>query len=128
MLCYYSGQLETHSTLLTNAIDAFFTCIENNEPPKVFISNSKFVIVTAHKLVYISDALHRSLVNSEVRNKVMHCANHVCECLKVSVQATKTAALQYPSVPAVQEMVDRVVDVSHAAHELKLVITQASAL
>ena len=128
VLCYYSGQLETHSTLLTNAIDAFFTCIENNEPPKVFISNSKFVIVTAHKLVYISDALHRSLVNSEVRNKVMHCANHVCECLKVSVQATKTAALQYPSVPAVQEMVDRVVDVSHAAHELKLVITQASAL
>ncbi|KAK7492245.1 hypothetical protein BaRGS_00016542 [Batillaria attramentaria] len=128
VLVYYSGQLETHSTLLTNAIDAFFTCIENNEPPKVFISNSKFVIITAHKLVYISDALHRSLMNCEVRNKVMHCANHVCECLKVSVQATKMAALQYPSVPAVQEMVDRVVDVSHAAHELKLVITQASAL
>ena len=128
VLCYYSGQLETHSTLLTNAIDAFFACIENNEPPKVFISNSKFVIITAHKLVYISDALHRSLINCEVRNKVMHCANHVCDCLKVSVQATKTAALQYPSVPAVQEMVDRVVDVSHAAHELKLVITQASAL
>lgn len=128
VLVYYSGQLETHATLLTNAIDAFFTCIENNEPPKVFISNSKFVIVTAHKLVYISDALHRSLANCEVRNKVMHCANHMCECLKISVQATKVAALQYPSVPAVQEMVDRVVDVSHAAHELKLVITQASAL
>ncbi|XP_076449839.1 enhancer of filamentation 1-like isoform X2 [Babylonia areolata] len=128
VLCYYSGQLETHSTLLTNAIDAFFACIESGEPPKVFISNSKFVIVTAHKLVYISDALHRSLMNGEVRNKVMQCANHVCQCLKVSVQATKTAALQYPSVPAVQEMVDRVVDVSHAAHELKLVISQASAL
>ncbi|KAL8564236.1 hypothetical protein ACOMHN_017504 [Nucella lapillus] len=128
VLCYYSGQLETHSTLLTNAIDAFFTCIENGEPPKVFISNSKFVIVTAHKLVYISDALHRSLRSVEVRDRVMQCASHVCECLKVSVQATKTAALQYPSVPAVQDMVDRVVDVSHAAHELKLVITQASAL
>ncbi|KAK7114727.1 breast cancer anti-estrogen resistance protein 1-like isoform X2 [Littorina saxatilis] len=128
VLYYYSGQLETNATLLTNAIDAFFNCIENNEPPKVFISNSKFVIVTAHKLVYISDALHRSLMNCEVRNKVMLCANHVCECLKVSVAATKTAALQWPSVPAVQEMVDRVVDVSHAAHELKLVITQASAL
>lgn len=128
VLCYYSGQLETHSTLLTNAIDAFFNCIESNEPPKVFISNSKFVIVTAHKLVYISDALHRSLINCEVRNKVISCANHVCECLKVSVQATKVAALQWPSLPAVQDMVDRVVDVSHAAHELKLVITQASSL
>ncbi|XP_076469790.1 enhancer of filamentation 1-like isoform X2 [Babylonia areolata] len=128
VLVYYSGQLETHSTLLNNAIDAFFACIESGEPPKVFISNSKFVIVTAHKLVYISDALHRNLTNGAVRSKVMQCANHVCQCLKVSVQATKTAALQFPSVPAVQEMVDRVVDVSHAAHELKLVITQASAL
>jgi hypothetical protein len=63
-----------------------------------------------------------------VRNKVLSCANHVCECLKVSVQATKVAALQWPSLPAVQEMVDKVVDVSHAAHELKLVINQASAL
>ncbi|KAL8618056.1 hypothetical protein ACOMHN_044626 [Nucella lapillus] len=128
VLVYYSGQLETHSTLLNNAIDAFFACIENSEPPKVFISNSKFVIVTAHKLVYISDALHRNLSHSAVRHKVMQCANHVCECVKVSVQATKTAALQFPSVPAVQDMVDRVVDVSHAAHELKLVITQAAAL
>lgn len=128
VLCYYSGQLETHSTLLTNAVDAFFSCIECGQGPKVFISNSKFVVVSAHKLVYIGDTLHRNLINVDVRNKIMHCANHLCDILKLTVSTTKTAALQYPSVPAVQEMVDRVVDVSHAAYELKLVIGQASAL
>lgn len=128
VLCYYSGQLDTHSTLLTNAVDAFFSCIECGQGPKVFISNSKFVVVSAHKLVYIGDTLHRNLINIDVRNKIMHCANHLCDILKLTVSATKTAALQYPSVPAVQEMVDRVVDVSHAAYELKLVIGQASSL
>lgn len=128
VLCYYSGQLETHSSLLTNAVDAFFSCIECGQGPKVFISNSKFVVVSAHKLVYIGDSLHRNLMNIDVKNKIMHCANHLCDILKLTVSATKTAALQYPSVPAVQEMVDRVVDVSHAAYELKLVIGQATSL
>lgn len=128
VLFFYSGQLDTHSTLLTNAIDAFFGCIECGEPPKVFISNSKFVVVSAHKLVYIGDSLCRNISNTEIKNKIMHCANHLCDCLKVAVTATKTAALQYPSVPAVQDMVDRITSVSHAACELKLLITQAASL
>ena len=128
VLVFYSGQMETHSTLLTNAIDAFLNCVEGNEPPNVFVSHSKFVIISAHKLVHIGDTLHRNLMHSVVRNRVMSCANHLCDTLKLSVTATKTAALQYPSIPAVQEMVDRVMDVSHAAHRLKCVISQVVAL
>lgn len=128
VLNFYSGQLDTHTTLLNNAIDAFFNCIECGQGPKIFISHSKFVVVSAHKLVYIGDNLHRNLMHNEVKTKIMHCANHLCDALKLTVKATKTAALQYPSVPVVQEMVDRVVDVSHAAYELKTVIGQASAL
>ena len=128
VLVFYSGQLDTHSTLLTNAIDAFFNCIECGQGPKIFISHSKFVVVSAHKLVYIGDSLHRNLINVDVKNKIMHCANRLCDTLKMTVTATKTAALQYPSVPVVQDMVDRVVDVSHAAYELKTVIGQAAAL
>ncbi|XP_056009283.1 enhancer of filamentation 1-like isoform X3 [Ostrea edulis] len=128
VLNFYSGQLDTHTTLLNNAIDAFFNCIECGQGPKIFISHSKFVVVSAHKLVYIGDNLHRNILHNEVKTKIMHCANHLCEALKLTVKATKTAALQYPSVPVVQEMVDRVVDVSHAAYELKTVIGQASAL
>ncbi|XP_033753750.1 breast cancer anti-estrogen resistance protein 1-like [Pecten maximus] len=128
VLFFYSGQLETHSTLLMNAVDAFFACIEKCQGPKVFISHSKFVVVSAHKLVYIGDSLHKNLINNEIKNKIMHCANNLCNCLKAAVTTTKTAALQYPSVPAVQDMVDRVTDVSHAVYELKHVISQAAAL
>ncbi|XP_021380388.1 enhancer of filamentation 1-like isoform X2 [Mizuhopecten yessoensis] len=128
VLFFYSGQLETHSTLLMNAVDAFFACIEKCQGPKVFISHSKFVVVSAHKLVYIGDSLHKNLINNEIKNKIMHCANNLCNCLKAAVTTTKTAALQYPSVPAVQDMVDRVTDVSHAVYELKHVISQAASL
>lgn len=128
VLAFYAEQLDTHSTLLTNSIDAFFSCIENNEAPKVFISHSKFVVVSAHKLVYIGDSLHRNLKHELVRNKIIQCANILCDNLKLTVTATKTAALQYPSVPAVQEMVDRVVDVSHSARNLKMLVAQAARL
>lgn len=128
VLVFYSGQIETHLSLLSNAIDAFFKCIECGEGPKVFISNSKFVVISAHKLVYIGDSLHRSLINNDVRNQIILCASGLCESLKKTISATKTAALQYPSVPAVQEMVDKVSSVSHASHELKLVISHASSL
>lgn len=128
VLSFYSDQLDTHLTLLTNSIDAFFSCVEKNEAPKVFISHSKFVVVSAHKLVYIGDSLHRNLKHELVRSKIIQCANILCDRLKLTVTATKTAALQYPSVPAVQDMVDRVVDVSHASHNLKLLVTQASKL
>ncbi|KAK3603419.1 hypothetical protein CHS0354_009399 [Potamilus streckersoni] len=128
VLVFYSEQMKTHSTLLNNAVDAFFTCIESNEPPKVFISNSKFVVVSAHKLVYICDSLYKNLAHDEIRNRINDSANHLCDCLKLTVTTTKTAALQYPSVPAMQEMVNSVTGVSHAAHQLKLIILQASSL
>ena len=128
VLLFYTEQMETHSTLLTNSIDAFFSCIESNQGPKVFISNSKFVVVSAHKLVYIGDSLHHTLQNEQVRTRIIQSANDLCDCLKLTVMATKTAALQFPSVPAVQEMVDRVVAVSHAALTLKQLVVQASKL
>lgn len=126
VLVYYSEQINAHSTLLANAIDAFIGVVASKEPPNVFISHSKFVIVSAHKLVHIGDTIHRNLISNSMSVRIMQCANHLCDCLKASVMATKTAALQYPSPPAVQEMVDRVIAVSHAAHDLKLTIGQAA--
>ncbi len=128
LLAFYAGQVNQQASLLLSAIDSFFQAIENNQPPKVFIANSKFVILAAHKMVYIGDTLHRNILTEDIRVKIMTCANYLCDCLKIAVTSTKNAALQYPSVGAVQEMVDRVVDVSHAANELKLVITQAAIL
>jgi hypothetical protein len=128
LLLFYCTQIATHTNVLNGAIDSFLNCIECNQPPKVFVAHSKFVVLNAHKMVYIGDTLHRNIMHTEIRNKIMHSANYLCETLKQTVVATKTAALQHPSVVAVQDMVDRVVDVSHAAHEVKIVITQAASL
>ncbi|XP_076357870.1 breast cancer anti-estrogen resistance protein 1-like isoform X1 [Tachypleus tridentatus] len=123
---FYSAQVEIHMLHLTNAIDAFLTTVKNNQPPKIFIGHSKFVVIGAHKMIYIGDTLHRNASSSELKTRVMQSSDALCESLKTLVASTKRAALQYPSVVAVQEMIDSVVDVSHVAKALQVTITQAA--
>lgn len=125
ILNFYGAQIDTHILFLTNAIDAFLATIENNQPPKVFIGHSKFVVISAHKLVYMGDTVYRNIVNVDIKNKVLQCSSNLCEALKMLINSTKKAALQFPSVAAVQEMVDSIVDVSHLANDLKVAVMQA---
>lgn len=120
---FYASQSEVHLQHLNTAIDAFLLTIENNQPPKVFIAHSKFVILNAHKLVYIGDTVHRNVVNAEVRTRVLNCSNALSDAMKLTVTAAKTAALQFPSVVAVQAMVDSFVAVSNLANNLKQAIS-----
>lgn len=124
ILNFYGAQIDTHILFLTNAIDAFLATIENNQPPKVFIGHSKFVVISAHKLVYMGDTVYRNILNTDVKNQVLQCSSNLCEALKVLISSTKKAALQFPSVAAVQDMVDSIVDVSHLANDLKVAVTQ----
>ncbi|KAK4295605.1 hypothetical protein Pmani_031848 [Petrolisthes manimaculis] len=123
VITFYGNQAELHLQHLNTAIDAFLLTIENNQPPKVFIAHSKFVILNAHKLVYIGDTVHRNVVNAEVRTRVLNCSNALCDAMKNTVTAAKTAALQFPSVSAVQAMVDAFVSVSHLANNLKQAVS-----
>ncbi|XP_064796442.1 breast cancer anti-estrogen resistance protein 1-like isoform X2 [Oncorhynchus masou masou] len=87
-----------------------------NQPPRVFVSRGKSLIVTAHKLVFIGDTLSRLLTSPDLRAKVTTSGGHLCQALKAVVVATKGAAQNYPSVAATQEMVNCVAELSqHAA-------------
>lgn len=119
LLCFYYDQCETHYISLLNAIDALFSCLSSAQPPRIFVAHSKFVILSAHKLVFIGDTLTRQVAAQDVRNKVMNSSNQLCEQLKTIVLATKTAALHYPSTPALQEMVHQVTDLSRNAQLFK---------
>ncbi|KAB1261169.1 Enhancer of filamentation 1 [Camelus dromedarius] len=119
LLCFYYDQCETHYISLLNAIDALFSCVSSAQPPRIFVAHSKFVILSAHKLVFIGDTLTRQVAAQDVRNKVMNSSNQLCEQLKTIVLATKTAALHYPSTPALQEMVHHVTDLSRNAQLFK---------
>ncbi|NWU57568.1 BCAR1 protein, partial [Dromas ardeola] len=97
LLLFYLEQCEANLTTLTNAVDAFFTAVSTNQPPKIFVAHSKFVILSAHKLVFIGDTLSRQAKAQDVQHKVMHYSNLLCEMLKEIVVTTKAAALHYPS-------------------------------
>lgn len=126
VLMFYAAQAVTHHTHLTHAIDAFLQTVEHNQPPKVFLAHDKFVVLSAHKLVNIGDTVHRNVNSVEVKTRVLNCANSLSDALATSVAKTKQAAMQFPSVTAVQEMVDSVVDISHLARDLKLSLLQAA--
>lgn len=128
LLGFYAEQCEQHFVTLLNAVDAFFGCVAVGQPPRIFVAHAKFVILSAHKLVFIGDTLSRQAAAPDVANRVMDSSNVLCEMLKTVVGATKMAALHYPSTGAVQEMVDRVTDLSHRAQQFKAQLLQMAAL
>ncbi|XP_018601948.1 embryonal Fyn-associated substrate-like [Scleropages formosus] len=116
LLSFYSSQSLSHLSCLADSIDALFTSVQGNQPPRIFVSRGKSLIVTAHKLVFIGDTLSRLLTSPDLRAKVTTSGGRLCQALKAVVVATKGAAQNYPSVSATQEMVDRVAELSqHAA-------------
>ncbi|XP_067646575.1 breast cancer anti-estrogen resistance protein 1 isoform X2 [Eurosta solidaginis] len=125
LVCYYAVQISTHMGNLQQAIDSFLETVEKNQPPKFFIAYGKFVVVSAHNLVTIGDIVHRNVSKVELREKILRCTDALSDALKTCVQKSKKAAAQFPSVTAVQEMVDSVVDISHLAADLKIAMLQA---
>lgn len=116
LLSFYSSQSLSHLSCLADAIDSLFSSVQGNQPPRIFVSRGKNLIVTAHKLVFIGDTLARLLSSTDLRAKVTTSSGRLCQALKSVVVATKDAAQNYPSVQATQEMVDRVAELSqHAA-------------
>lgn len=124
LVLFYQEQCEQNVTTVTNAIDAFFTAINTNQPPKIFVAHSKFVILSAHKLVFIGDTMSRQAKSPEVRARVAQSSNTLCEKLKDIVISTKTAALQYPSPGAAREMTERVKELAGCTQQFKMVLGQ----
>ncbi|XP_034734453.1 breast cancer anti-estrogen resistance protein 1 isoform X4 [Etheostoma cragini] len=124
LLLFYQEQCEQNVTTVTNAIDAFFTAVSSNQPPKIFVAHSKFVILSAHKLVFIGDTLSRQAKSPEVRGHVAQSSNALCEKLKDIVISTKTAALQYPSPGAARDMTERVRELAGCTQHFRMVLGQ----
>lgn len=89
---------------LRDAIDMLLDCLRENEAPKDFVTKSKLTVVAAYKLVYVADALSQKIVHNETKSAITSSSNDLTEGIKDLVSATKTAALQYPSVIALDKM------------------------
>ncbi|XP_072363688.1 embryonal Fyn-associated substrate-like [Scyliorhinus torazame] len=121
LVAFYAQQCNGHLSTLLGAIDALFSCLRSSQPPRAIVSHARHVLISAHKLVFIGDALSRQARAAGVRAQVGHSSALLCQALKRTVHATKGAALRYPEMPAVQEMVDKVTELSqHALRFTKL--------
>ena len=96
---------------LKESVDVFVDCIRDNEPPKDFVTKSKLTVVAAYKLVYVADALMQKILHNETKAAILASSNKLTDSIKSLVSDTKTAALQFPSVIALDKM-------SASLHEL----------
>lgn len=79
----------------------------------------KFIILIAHQLVVISDTLCQNVQESTEKSHVKQCSKALFEGISSVVQTSKRAAQLFPSVTAVEKMVDAIIEVSHIVNDLK---------
>lgn len=124
LIQYYVFEVVQNIENLTQAVDAFLLTVEHNQPPKFFLAYGKIVILYAHNLVNIGDILHRNVTLRAVKNKLLFCTDTLSDSLKACAIKIKKAAQNFPSVNAVQDMVDSIVAISHLSNNLKIYLLQ----
>lgn len=118
LLARYSQQMEMLLPGLREAIEGFIDSIKNGDPPRDFVSKSKFAIVAAYKLVYIADALSQKLGHNDTKRLIVASNGQLTDTIKSIVSDTKTAALQYPNALAIEKMLDSLRGLFPSAIEL----------
>ncbi|XP_074066404.1 cas scaffolding protein family member 4 isoform X2 [Macrotis lagotis] len=86
---------------LLKAIGIFNASLSNNQPPEIFITQSKLIIMIGQKLV---DSLCQETKEKDVRNEILCSSSHLCGLLKNLAVATKNAVLKYPNAAAMTEL------------------------
>ncbi|XP_053848746.1 cas scaffolding protein family member 4 isoform X2 [Vidua macroura] len=86
---------------LHKAIGVFTASLGSQQPPEIFISHSKLIIMVGQRLV---DSLCQESQDREARSDVLHSSSRFCSLLKNLALATKTAALKFPNAEATREL------------------------
>uniref|UniRef100_A0A8C5QTJ1 Cas scaffolding protein family member 4 n=1 Tax=Leptobrachium leishanense TaxID=445787 RepID=A0A8C5QTJ1_9ANUR len=94
---------------LLKAIGVFKGSLSTNQPPEIFITHGKLIIMVGQKLV---DQLCQDVKDNESRSDILFRSSELCSLLKNLAMATKTAAMQYPNTAALQELHSRTNELS----------------
>ncbi|NXI10771.1 CASS4 protein, partial [Irena cyanogastra] len=86
---------------LHKAIGVFSASLSSQQPPEIFISHSKLIIMVGQRLV---DSLCQETQQSGARSDVLHSSSRFCSLLKSLALATKSAALKHPNAEATREL------------------------
>uniref|UniRef100_T1KLR3 Uncharacterized protein n=1 Tax=Tetranychus urticae TaxID=32264 RepID=T1KLR3_TETUR len=123
LLSFYCPLLEENNQNLRNAVNALISAINTKQLPKVLINLSKLVVIAGQQMIFIGDTISRN-VSGEIRCYVAKCSNALCDSLKNLLNNTKKAANLFPSAPALQDLLDSIVQVSIHSDQLTLLKDQ----
>ncbi|KAM9121476.1 cas scaffolding protein family member 4 isoform 1-T1 [Pangshura tecta] len=101
---------------LHKAIGVFTSSLSKNQPPEIFIAESKLVIMVGQKLV---DSLCQETQEKDIRNDILCSSSHFCSLLKNLAVATKNAAVQYPNKSALQELQNQADELSKYTQQFR---------
>lgn len=122
LLEFYKYEIDAQLFVLNEAMKSLFASIDENRPPKVFVSNSKFIVLSAHKFIYIGETLKNKISHDKLGSEITVVTTKLSDCAKKLVHCTKLAALQYSAVSPMREMATAASAVSEAAIELHRVV------
>jgi len=118
LLAFYATQIDAHAADVDAATAEFYRCCRSSPSlsPTVdaFIRRSRFVVLAAHRLVYVGDVIARHVTDQSVGDRIAAAANELCSQLKLVVMTTRNAALatgdnENPAaVAGVRQMMDSV--------------------
>ncbi|NWW46171.1 CASS4 protein, partial [Pedionomus torquatus] len=101
---------------LQKAIGVFTNSLSNNQPPEVFISHSKLIIMVGQKLV---DTLCQEIQERGARTNILHSSSQFCSLLKNLALATKNAAIRYPNTDAMRKLQDQTKELSKYTQQFR---------
>ena len=111
---FFCRQVESQVMLLRESMKNLTESVEGREEPAIFVSHSKFIILTAHKIVHSGNEITERLLNNDVRAKIKESSSHLTLCIRGVVSSTKTAALEYPEPSSMMEMISSVLALGDA--------------
>lgn len=100
-------------------MEIFIKTVQTNHVPKVFINQSKFVVICGQKLVFIGSTMGRNVRSQQLKVELTKVTSDLCESLKRMVLSTKRAAMNFPQNSSVQQMLDSAREVQQSANILK---------
>ncbi|NWR70774.1 CASS4 protein, partial [Centropus unirufus] len=104
---------------LHKAIGVFTNSLGSNQPPEVFISHSKLIIMVGQKLV---DCLCQETQERDARNDILHSSSRFCSLLKNLALATKNAAIHYPNPDAIRELQEQTEELSKYTQQFRAML------
>ena len=107
-------KMNSEFLVLKEAIKSFGESVKERQTPKHFVAHSKFIVLSAHKLVYIGDGASRS-VGADDRATISALTNALSEVINTFVIDIKIAARQYPEEAAMNNMIKSATNVTEKA-------------